>query len=76
MKYKFKIGDKVKIVVSEVLLNGRSVTPAELIEPYMHKAMIVTDRTRGALGNEYSLTSPDGENGIAWLFEEQLKKVK
>ena len=70
MKYKYKIGDKVKII------SPSQFQSAGLIKEFIGKTMIVTERDKSEIvGNQYALSNQKGE-GVAWIEESQLIKVK
>ncbi len=68
MKYKYKIGDKVRMIAYTQFM------PKHFCEPYFNKTLIVTARTKSSvLGNEYEVTNPKNDDSIAWVNEVQLK---
>ena len=67
MKYKFKIGDKVKIIAYTQFMQEH------ICKPFFNKKLIITERTKTALGNGYEVTNPITDESIAWVNEVQLE---
>ena len=67
-KYKYKIGDKVKLVFCTQNI------PMPICRYFLDKQSIITNRSKSRLGNEYEIYNPKNNKFLAWVYEIQLKK--